>query len=196
MKETLHLLVVDDEMGMRLSVERALRNYTTWFEDIEAEVSYRITMADTGEAALDLLQADPRRHPAAGLQAAGHLRAGRAADPRRAQVGDPGGDDHRLRQPGDGGAGHQGGRLRLPRQAVQPRRAQGRRAQDFQALHGPARGAQAGRGAAPDPVRIPFGAGPRAEVAPGRGGGQPADPCATVRWARSWRTTTTSWAAP
>ncbi len=59
MKETLHLMVVDDEVGMRLSVERALRNYTTWFEDIEAEVSFRITMADTGEAALDLLQADP-----------------------------------------------------------------------------------------------------------------------------------------
>jgi two-component system, sensor histidine kinase and response regulator len=59
MKETLHLMVVDDELGMRLSVERALRNYTTWYEDIEAEVSFRITMADSGEAALDLLAVDP-----------------------------------------------------------------------------------------------------------------------------------------
>jgi len=59
MKETLHLMVVDDELGMRLSVERALRNYTTWFEDIGAEVAYRISMADSGEAALDLLAVDP-----------------------------------------------------------------------------------------------------------------------------------------
>jgi len=59
MKEILHLMVVDDELGMRLSVERALRNYTTWFDDIEAEVSFRITMAETGEEALDLLAADP-----------------------------------------------------------------------------------------------------------------------------------------
>ena len=59
MKETLHLMVVDDELGMRMSVERALRHYTTWFDDIEAEVSFRITMADSGEAALDLLAVDP-----------------------------------------------------------------------------------------------------------------------------------------
>jgi signal transduction histidine kinase len=59
MKEILHLMVVDDEQGMRLSVERALRNYTTWFDDIEAEVSFRITMAETGEEALDLLAVDP-----------------------------------------------------------------------------------------------------------------------------------------
>jgi signal transduction histidine kinase len=59
MKELLHLLVVDDELGMRLSVERALRNYTTWFEDIEAEVAYRIDKAETGEEALDLMERDP-----------------------------------------------------------------------------------------------------------------------------------------
>jgi len=59
MKETLHLMVVDDEEGMRRSMERALRNYTTWFDDIEAEVGFRITMAANGEAALDLLAVDP-----------------------------------------------------------------------------------------------------------------------------------------
>jgi len=59
MIETLHVLVVDDELGMRLSVERALRNYTTWFEDIEAEVRYRITTAETGEEALDVMARDP-----------------------------------------------------------------------------------------------------------------------------------------
>jgi signal transduction histidine kinase len=59
MKETLHLLVVDDELGMRLSVERALRHYTTWFEDIEAEVGFRVSMAESGEAALEMLAQDP-----------------------------------------------------------------------------------------------------------------------------------------
>ena len=59
MKEMLHLLVVDDELGMRLSVERALRSYTTRFEDIEAEVGFRIDLAETGEEALDLMARDP-----------------------------------------------------------------------------------------------------------------------------------------
>jgi signal transduction histidine kinase len=59
MKETLHLLVVDDELGMRLSVERALRHYAIWFEDIEAEVAFRISTAETGEAALELMLQDP-----------------------------------------------------------------------------------------------------------------------------------------
>ena len=59
MKEILHLLVVDDELGMRLSVERALRNYSTFFEDIEAEVSFRIDTAESGEDALDLVARDP-----------------------------------------------------------------------------------------------------------------------------------------
>jgi two-component system, sensor histidine kinase and response regulator len=59
MHETLHLLVVDDEMGMRLSIERALKSYTTSFEDIEAEVDFRISTADSGEAALELAAVDP-----------------------------------------------------------------------------------------------------------------------------------------
>jgi signal transduction histidine kinase len=59
MKETLHLLVVDDELGMRLSIERAVRNHATWFEDIEAEVDFRVSTADSGEAALALLARDP-----------------------------------------------------------------------------------------------------------------------------------------
>ena len=59
MRETLHLLVVDDELGMRLSIERALKAHGTSFEDIEAEVDFRITTADSGEAALEAAAADP-----------------------------------------------------------------------------------------------------------------------------------------
>jgi signal transduction histidine kinase len=40
-------------------VERALRHYSIWFEDIEAEVSFRITLAESGEAALELNGQDP-----------------------------------------------------------------------------------------------------------------------------------------
>jgi two-component system, sensor histidine kinase and response regulator len=58
MRETLHLLVVDDEPGMRSSVERALRNYVTRLTDVEAEVGFRISQAESGEAALDLWAED------------------------------------------------------------------------------------------------------------------------------------------
>jgi signal transduction histidine kinase len=56
--ETLHLLVVDDEMGMRLSVERALRHYSTHLADIQHDVNFRVSQAETGEAALELIEAD------------------------------------------------------------------------------------------------------------------------------------------
>jgi two-component system sensor histidine kinase/response regulator len=57
--ETLHLLVVDDEMGMRLSVERALRHYSTHLPDMQHDVDFRVSQAETGEAALELIDADP-----------------------------------------------------------------------------------------------------------------------------------------
>jgi two-component system, sensor histidine kinase and response regulator len=56
--ETLHLLVVDDEMGMRLSVERALRHYSTHLPDMQHEVNFRVSQAETGEAALEIIDAD------------------------------------------------------------------------------------------------------------------------------------------
>lgn len=59
MHETLHLLVVDDELGMRLSIERALKAYATSFEDIEVDVDFRISTADSGEAALEAAAKDP-----------------------------------------------------------------------------------------------------------------------------------------
>jgi signal transduction histidine kinase len=59
MKEILHILVVDDELGMRAGVERALRNYTSHVSEIDCDVSFRLSQADTGEAALDLISRDP-----------------------------------------------------------------------------------------------------------------------------------------
>lgn len=58
MTETLHLLVVDDEVGMRLSVERALRHYSTHLPDIQQDVNFRVSQAESGEAALALIDTD------------------------------------------------------------------------------------------------------------------------------------------
>ncbi len=58
MNETLHLLVVDDEVGMRLSVERALRHYSVHLPDIQNDIDFRVSQAESGEAALALIDAD------------------------------------------------------------------------------------------------------------------------------------------
>ncbi|MBK9798030.1 MAG: hybrid sensor histidine kinase/response regulator [Holophagaceae bacterium] len=59
MSETLHLLVVDDEMGMRLSVERALRHFSVHLPDLQDDIAFRVSQAESGEAALALIDADP-----------------------------------------------------------------------------------------------------------------------------------------
>ncbi|MFW6061513.1 MAG: sensor histidine kinase [Planctomycetota bacterium] len=57
--ETLHILVVDDEPGMRLGVVRALRDYTVHLPDIDCEVSFTTDQAETGEAAIEKIQTSP-----------------------------------------------------------------------------------------------------------------------------------------
>lgn len=58
MTETLHLLVVDDEVGMRLSVERALRNYSAHLADLQDDVNFRVSQAESGEAAFQIVESD------------------------------------------------------------------------------------------------------------------------------------------
>lgn len=59
MAETvLKLLVVDDEPGMRMGVQRTLRNYRFKLPDFEDEVSFDIRMAETGEEALAKIEED------------------------------------------------------------------------------------------------------------------------------------------
>lgn len=58
MNETLHVLVVDDEPGMRISVDRVLRKYGTRHEDIQVDVDFRVSQAESGEAALALVEQD------------------------------------------------------------------------------------------------------------------------------------------
>lgn len=53
--DTLRVLIVDDEAGMRHSISRALTHYTLHLPDIEGEVRFDLTTAESGEQALEVL---------------------------------------------------------------------------------------------------------------------------------------------
>ena len=53
--ETLKILVVDDELGMRLGVERALRDYTINLDHVDEELNFQISQAESGEKALEMI---------------------------------------------------------------------------------------------------------------------------------------------
>ncbi len=55
--ELLRILVVDDEPGMRLGVSRALRDYRVDLPDIEDEVAFEVDQAETGEVAIEKIEA-------------------------------------------------------------------------------------------------------------------------------------------
>lgn len=56
MTDTLRVLVVDDEPGMRKGAERSLRHYVAEFSDLQATVSFAVDQAETGEAALAAIE--------------------------------------------------------------------------------------------------------------------------------------------
>ncbi|MBN2445968.1 MAG: hybrid sensor histidine kinase/response regulator [Phycisphaerae bacterium] len=53
--DTLQVLVVDDEAGMRHSVKRALANHAIELPDIEGAVTFEVQTAESGERALEVL---------------------------------------------------------------------------------------------------------------------------------------------
>jgi two-component system, sensor histidine kinase and response regulator len=57
--ETLKVLVVDDEPGIRLGVVRVLQGYRPRLPDVEGEVRFELDQADSGEAAVDKVAAAP-----------------------------------------------------------------------------------------------------------------------------------------
>jgi len=59
MADKLRILVVDDELGMRLGVERALRNFAVQLIDVNGEVSFEVESVDCGEIALEKIKAAP-----------------------------------------------------------------------------------------------------------------------------------------
>lgn len=55
--DTLRVLVCDDEAGMRLGVERALRHFTVRVPDVDGEVHFAVEQAETAEQALEIIEA-------------------------------------------------------------------------------------------------------------------------------------------
>ncbi len=52
----LKVLVVDDELGMRLGMKKSLARHKIQIPDIDEEISFDIKMAETGEEALELVK--------------------------------------------------------------------------------------------------------------------------------------------
>lgn len=55
--ETLRVLVCDDEMGMRMGVSRALRDFRVDIPEVAGEVNFEVVEAETGEQAIDIIAA-------------------------------------------------------------------------------------------------------------------------------------------
>ncbi len=55
--DTLRVLVCDDEAGMRLGVERALRHFTVRVPDVDGEVHFTVEQAESAEQALEIIEA-------------------------------------------------------------------------------------------------------------------------------------------
>jgi len=57
--EVLDVLVVDDEPGIRSGVSRILRNFTVSYPFLEDEIGFNIVEAESGEAAIEIIQNQP-----------------------------------------------------------------------------------------------------------------------------------------
>jgi len=57
--DTLRILICDDEPGMRLGVERALRNHRVYVAAVDQEVGFIVEQAESGEQALQRIEAAP-----------------------------------------------------------------------------------------------------------------------------------------
>ena len=57
MSDVLKILVVDDEPGMRMGVARALREYHFALPEVNGDVAFRVTAAESGEEALEAVKA-------------------------------------------------------------------------------------------------------------------------------------------
>ena len=57
--DRLRVLIVDDELGMCLGIERALRNFTVAIPDVSEDVAFDIDKAFTGNEALSIIEANP-----------------------------------------------------------------------------------------------------------------------------------------
>ncbi|MGL1936230.1 MAG: hybrid sensor histidine kinase/response regulator [Fibrobacterales bacterium] len=56
---TLQVLVCDDEFGMRIGIERSLRNFTLPLKELSSDVGFSITTVASGEEAVEKLKYQP-----------------------------------------------------------------------------------------------------------------------------------------
>ncbi len=54
--DTLHVLVTDDEPGMRLGVVRTLRDFKVYVPDVDDDVAFTVEQAASGEEALEVIR--------------------------------------------------------------------------------------------------------------------------------------------
>ena len=57
--EELLVMIVDDEMGMRLGVQRALEKHSIHIDEANCDVKFKIAQAETGEQALEMIAQSP-----------------------------------------------------------------------------------------------------------------------------------------
>lgn len=57
--EVIRVLVVDDELGIRMSITRIIQRMTVALPEHETEVRFEVEQAETGEQALEMLKASP-----------------------------------------------------------------------------------------------------------------------------------------
>lgn len=57
--ETFRVLVVDDELGIRVGVTRVLRNFVIQMPEIESEVQFSVEQSETAEHALEIVKTNP-----------------------------------------------------------------------------------------------------------------------------------------
>jgi len=57
--KTLRVLVVDDELGMRLAVTRVLRGHSISLPELDIDINFDVDQAGTGEEGLEKIQAGP-----------------------------------------------------------------------------------------------------------------------------------------
>lgn len=84
MSESLKILAVDDELGMRKGIERALQGYHIDLPEIHTDIAFQVVTAGSGEDALnmveqdrpDILLLDQKLPGMSGLEVLEHIRTG------------------------------------------------------------------------------------------------------------------------
>lgn len=59
MEDTFRVLIVDDELGIRLGISRILKGFTLFIPEYDTEVKFLTEQVETGEEALEIIRANP-----------------------------------------------------------------------------------------------------------------------------------------